>query len=180
MVRFLLIAFSSAMIFCLLLVMSRGQQKLVLTKSVELWRTSVGVQFSIRHWFLATATFGIFLTIGITIRGIFTGFAQRVLDSAAVEGPSLVVIQLAILWAVFGAGRTLVRLMILLPFVVGIGAVPYCAHVPISEWVWWHASQGPVICGIVGAITAGRLLVVRSCEYQLVLQRPAIAQVARG
>jgi hypothetical protein len=177
---FLLIAFSSAMVFCLLSVMNRGQQRLVMTKSVELCRTSVGVQFSIRHWFLATAVFGVLLTIGIGIRGIFTGLAQGQVDFVAVAGPGLVVIQLAILWAGLGTGRALVRLMILLPLTFGIGLVPYCTRYPVSEWVWGRASHWAVICGFVGLITAGSLLVVRSCGYRLVLQTPAPAQVACG
>jgi hypothetical protein len=83
----------------------------------------------------------------------------------------VIVVQLAILWATLCAGRPAVRLAIMLPLALAVGAIPpfYIADM-IEDWAYvaW-----PGYFGFQAAVAAGSLLVVRSNGWRLVKRATA-------
>jgi hypothetical protein len=143
-------------------------QRLVISNPDGEARTlTLPVRVSIRQWFFATAAFGILLT-----NRKFVGVNYYYIDTVAFVAPCLAVVQLAAIWASLAARRPLLPLFVLVAGSLGlgfIGAIPdWIVERRFLETAWRKVLYWPSVFGIVALITAGSLLVIRTCGYRLV------------
>jgi hypothetical protein len=149
-------------ILIVLMVLRCGRRRLHVTNSISSPAVAEGLQFTILHLFIATTAIAVALGLAPLVQKL-----AGTLMLLAVIGPCVVLVELAILWATLGIGRPWPRLVVVLPSAFVVGAVPpfYLSQLSQdwSTFVAWSA-----ITGLQATITAGSLLVVRSCGWRLV------------
>ena len=128
---------------------------------------SEAFQFTIRHLFVATTAVAVVLAIGRAIRTDSIGVWQTTLVVATFT-PSMIMVQLATLWAALGIGRPALRLAAVLPtaFVVGL-IPPFYTLEPVRSNLGSFVGTS-VAFGLQATILAASLLVFRSCGWRLV------------
>jgi hypothetical protein len=163
----LLIALTVVPIIVVLSCLRNSRRRLRLVDLASTAPASEGIQFSIRHLLLATAIVAVVLGIGRGVRTITDTQWVNVV-AVAIFPPCFIMVELATLWASLGIGRPIPRLAVVIPTAFVVGAVPafYLPGPPTQES--WQYFIWPAIVGLQALITAGSLLVVRSCGWRLV------------
>ncbi|MEX2120067.1 MAG: hypothetical protein WD847_10775 [Pirellulales bacterium] len=171
---FVLCSLPPAVIFIALSVVKRWQGFAVLQAAASP-PNSPGPQFTIRHLFVVTTAVAAILAAGKVVRGFGSSNEIEFFLAAALVVFGLVLTEMAILWATLCAGRPAIRLGIVLPLTLVLGAIHAFYFDKQSDWsyvVW------PGLFGFQAAISAASLLVVRSGGWRIVRRARAVEQDA--
>lgn len=168
---------ATLIVFVPLAVLRHSRRQLNLAPYYDAQTNAEGLQFTIKH--LITAAVAAVLGLGRAVQIVENeNNAPDMLLAVVVVCPCIVIVELAILWGTLGTGRPTLRLFVVLPTAFLLGAIPpyYLKETIQPDWldfVGWSC-----LIGLQATITAGSLLVIRSCGYVLVRQTPASTVVA--
>ena len=178
-----LVASPTVGILVLLSGLRHGRRRLCVVQSLVSSPTGTGLQYTSRHLLLATAVVAVVLATGRGLRPLFDGgwIYHQVLFTAILI-LVLILVELATLWAALGIGRPTPKLAVVVPsaFVVEAILAYYQEDILPTDWgglsdfIFW-----PAVVGLQAIITAGSLLVVRSCGWRLVRGAATDGKAAR-
>jgi hypothetical protein len=161
---FLLVALPTWLILLPLSILRHSRRHLNVVQCHGDFARDEGMQFTIRQLFLATTVVAIMLGLGRGIQGLDDRSVLGMFIGLAIVCPWIVIVELAILWGSLGIGRPWPRLLVVLPTAFVVGAIPmFSLKSGFIVIVIWSC-----IIGFQAVITAGSLLVIRSCGYRLV------------
>jgi hypothetical protein len=182
-VSVLMLTGGAAIIVFLSLTIFRIGRRLHLAAYSTTRMSTEGFQFTIKHLFIIMAMVAAVLGLGRWVQSLVAIHApddlSEVLLFVAVVCPCVVSAELAVLWAALGMGPPTVRLFAALPASFLLGTIPpYYLKVMIQpdwkDFVAWSC-----MIGLQAVVSAGSLLVVRSCGYRIVRgTRPSVVMAA--
>lgn len=145
----------------------RRWQRLSVTRSDSTSTQCEGLQFSLWHLFALTGGIAVALSVGRAIRNVSHGDWMAII-LLLVIGTCAVAVQLAVLWATLSAGRPALRLLVVLPFVLGVGLIPFFYFPALFGWGFWEFTAWPAMFVWQLVAAAASLLVVRSNGWRIV------------
>jgi hypothetical protein len=162
---FLLIALPTWVILLPLSILRHSRRRLNVVLCHGDFARAEGMQFTVQQLFLATTVVAITLGLGRWIQGLEENGVLGIFIVLVVFCPWIVIVELAILWGSLGIGRSWPRLLVVVPIAFVVGAIPMLSLKSgiIEIVIFWSS-----VIGFQAVLTAGSLLVIRSCGYRLV------------
>lgn len=171
----LLIGWPTVLLLLVLIGLRHSHRRLQVVHSLEASTACEGFQFTIRHLLLTTTIVAVVLAIGKNIPHL-----DEIIVISVVLCPCLGLVELAVLWAALGFARPALRLSIALPAAFVVGLVPPFYSGSLRQQGWTTFVAWSCITGLQAAITAGTLLVVRSCGYRLASRKANAAGTGKN